>query len=247
MWNIIKQEIHKVRDKYVTELEKKRPSPIPPWMTKKIRRSVKKKYKLWKRVERTGRNKEYKEYKQQCNEYNIMRKDAKRQYEKKLVRKFKDKPKLFYGYVRSKLKVKPVVTNLTKPDGTSTDNDEEVTEVLSEFFRSVFTEEGDEPLPAFQDRVNQDNTLADITITKEDVEKKLRNLKEDKAGGPDDINPMVLKRCAESLSKKGHRPVGYTGGWEVLIRIRRVTALHTCFDIYAALRVFLEHLEPGLS
>ena len=41
-----------------------------------------------------------------------MRKKAKREYEKKLLKRFKDKPKLFYSYVRNKQKVKPEIPQL---------------------------------------------------------------------------------------------------------------------------------------
>ena len=46
-----------------------------------------------------------------------MRKKAKREYEKKLLNRFKDKPKLFYSYVRNKQKVKPEIPQLNTGDG----------------------------------------------------------------------------------------------------------------------------------
>ena len=49
-----------------------------------------------------------------------MRKKAKREYEKKLLKRFKDKPKLFYSYVRNKQKVKPEIPQLNTGDGIMT-------------------------------------------------------------------------------------------------------------------------------
>ena len=54
--------------------------------------------------ERTGSNKGYEEYKKQRHQDNHMRKKAKREY-KKLLKRFKNKPKLFYSYVRKRLKL----------------------------------------------------------------------------------------------------------------------------------------------
>ena len=39
---------------------------------------------------------------------------------------FKDKPKLFYSYVRNKQKVKPEIPQLNTGDGIMTSSDEEI-------------------------------------------------------------------------------------------------------------------------
>ena len=95
MWSCFKSKLHATRDKYIKEKKKNRASPEPPWIRKAIQRAVKKKYWLWKRVELTGRNREYNEYKTQVKEHDKKRKEAKRKYEKNIVKKLKDKPKMF--------------------------------------------------------------------------------------------------------------------------------------------------------
>ena len=55
-----------------------------------------------------------------------MRKKPKREYENKLLKRFKDKPKLFYSYVRNKQKVKPEIPQLNTGDGIMTSSDEEI-------------------------------------------------------------------------------------------------------------------------
>ena len=91
----------------------------------------------------------------------------------------KDKPKLFYSYIRNKQNIKQVIPHLRKEDGETTTNDSEIADVLWKFFESVFTTEDDE---------------LDMFI-------KLQQLKEDKACGPDGIHPKILKDCAETLAK----------------------------------------------
>ena len=163
LWSCFKNKLHVARDKYIKEKKNNRPSPKPPWMRKAIQSAVKKKYWLLKRVEQTGR---YREYKAQVKEHEKKRKEAKRKYEKNIVKKFKDNPKMFYSYMISNLKVKPIVRKLVKPDGEYTESDEEGVGVLSNFFKSVFTEEGDGPLPEFRERVSEDESLKDTEITR---------------------------------------------------------------------------------
>ena len=200
MWSCFKSKIHAVKDKYIKEKKSNRPSPKPPWMRKAIESSVKKMYWLWKRVEQTGRNREYKEYKAQVKEHNKKRKDMKKN-EKNIVKKFKDKPKMFYSYMRSNLKVKAIVPQLVKPNAEYTESDEEVAGVLSNFFKSVFTEEGDGLLLEFRERVSENENLKDIEITEESGYKRLMKLKVDKACGPDELHPKLLKQCAVQIRK----------------------------------------------
>ena len=72
---------------------------------------------------------------------------------------------MFYSYIRSNLKVKPTVPLLVKPDGEYTESDVQMAGVLSNFFKLVFTEEGDGLLPEFRERVSEDERLKDIEIT----------------------------------------------------------------------------------
>ncbi len=78
-----------------------------------------------------------------------MNKKLKREHEKKLIKTFKGKPKLFYAYMRDNLKVKPTVVQLEKEDGSVTKDDKEVADTLSRFFESVYTEEDVTTIPNF--------------------------------------------------------------------------------------------------
>ena len=88
----------------------------------------------------------------------------------------KDKPNLFYSYVRSKQKVKPVIPHLRKEDGETTTNDQEIADVLGKFFESVFTmeEDGNNILREFENRVPENKVLNEITFTELDIFIKLQ-------------------------------------------------------------------------
>ena len=125
---------------------------------------------------------------------NQMRKTAKREYEKKLLKRFKDKLKLFYSYVRNKQKVKPEIPQLNTGDGIMTSSDEEIAQEFGDFLGSVFTRETDNEnnYPEFESRMYGNNILQNVRITEIDV---CERLKEDKACGPDGIHPKLLKEC----------------------------------------------------
>ena len=88
-WRFFRSKIEELVKNNVPLKERMKQRSKPPWQTKRVCRSVEKQTQLWKRYERTGRNKEYEEYKKQRNKNNQMRKKAKREYEKKLLRGLK--------------------------------------------------------------------------------------------------------------------------------------------------------------
>ena len=80
-----------------------------------------------------------------------------------------------------------------------TDNKEKKCEILNCFFASVFTDEDLTNIPSFHDRQFL-NPLSDITLTSENVSKKLCSLNPTKSPGIDSIHPRLLKECHLQLS-----------------------------------------------
>ena len=63
--------------------------------------------------------------------------------------------------------------------------------LLNEFFSSVFTTEYQTNIPSLECQVE---SMADITIGAAEVQRKLQDLRTDKAPGADLIHPRLLKR-----------------------------------------------------
>ena len=110
----------------------------------------------------------------------------------------KTKLKAFFQYVASKKKSRESISNLTKKDGTLTEDDEGKARVLSDFFGSVFTKEDLNNVPVFNHP--NVNILSSISTSQDAVCKSLKALKVCKSPGPDGIHPRYLRECAGSGS-----------------------------------------------
>jgi hypothetical protein len=72
--------------------------------------------------------------------------------------------------------------------------------VLNQYFSSVFTDEGDEPVPtAEQNRV--ESPLEDVVATEKEVRKKIQNLKPASAPGPDGLGSLLLKELIDQVTR----------------------------------------------
>ena len=132
-------------------------------------------------------------------------KKAKKQFEKKLAKDIKVNPKSFYSYVRSKTKVKDVVGPLKDENGDAVTDCERMSELLNDYFGSVFTTEvNTKELPEIKTLFNKDNSymLSRIKLSKDIVLNKLNKLKINKAPGVDGIVPRILTENADILSEQ---------------------------------------------
>ena len=88
---------------------------------------------------------------------------------------------------------------MEKDDGTLTQNDGETSEVLNNFFASVFTREDTTRIPDLEER-KENCTMENVQINMEELKKLLTKQKPNKASGPDDIHPRILKEAAEEIA-----------------------------------------------
>ena len=103
---------------------------------------------------------------------------------------------------RSKLRTKEQIGPLHDMTGNLIDEPKRMAMLLNEFFSSVFTTEDQTNIPSLDCEVE---LMADITITTAEVQKKLQDLRTDKAPGADLIHPRLLKRTGGT----GRVPLGY--------------------------------------
>jgi hypothetical protein len=159
---------------------------------------------MWIKYRNSREYKDLVEYKKVQNKAVKEYRKAKRNFERKLAKDIKVNPKSFYVYVRSKTKVRDAVGPLVNSAGIKESDHEEMCNILNDYFGTVFTEElivG--KLPEIIKNVKDDkgSMLSNVDITKEDINKRLKNLKVNKAPGVDEIVPRILIENADYLSQ----------------------------------------------
>ena len=169
------------------------------YITREVMSKKKKKQKLWKTYTRSRSDEDYRRYARARNDVRKLTRELRRKYEAKLAEDIKTNPKAFWMYTNSRLKTKSGIEDLLKDDGTLTGSDEEKANVLNRFFDSVFTDEDYSCVPSLPEPWTG-LVLDDLTLTPQEVEKKLRGLRPTASPGPDGVHPRVLREVAAPLS-----------------------------------------------
>jgi hypothetical protein len=176
--------------------------PRPKWMTRRVTHILTKKRKTWRKFKETRRQELHLRFLELRRESELAIAGAKRDFEDKLARNIKDDPKSFFAYARSKHNTKASVGPLKKADGSLEADDAECAELLNKQFSGVFTREDEEHIP---DPVNlfhgrNEERLEEVQIAEQDVAMMLSKLKPDKAQGPDEIHPRILRECSREIA-----------------------------------------------
>ena len=202
VWNILSAKIKELRDKfvpviYISSIKRKKRSDMNNSLLQLTR-------------EKRFFYKKYKKYRSQTNyllycmaraKVNKRIRSDRRMKERNIAKNMKSNPKSFYQYIASKTTKKDSIPDLIKPDGTKTSNDEEKSSELNNFFSSVFTVENDSHMPVFESKVSKDKEIDSVSVTEEEMNNLLKNLKPNKSPGTDEIHPHLLRECAKSLAK----------------------------------------------
>ena len=163
---------------------------------------INKRERLFRDYTKTGRDLDFEKYKKVRNAVNSAIRREKQEDMNKRCRTYRDNKKAFFSFVRSKQKTTKKILHVRATDGSMTQTPEEAMEELSGFFKSVYTEEDILKIPKFEPvGMNRPQKMCNITIHEEDVYKCLKNLKQDKTPGPDNIHPAVLKNLASDWTK----------------------------------------------
>ena len=202
-WEQIKTKIIEGMNKYIPKSKiKDKQKSKPVWMNNKILRKIKKKYHAYKRYLVTKQGKEYEMYIKRRNECSKAIKRAKRKHESNIANESKENPTKFWKYVNEKCKTNVGISSLKDEKGNLVTSDEGRANILNKFFTSVFLKEDTSNLPNVKEgEFSNNKNIGKIKITEQEVEKKLKKLNPQKAQGPDQIPPRVLKEISKEISK----------------------------------------------
>lgn len=168
------------------------------WITKETLEEMRLRNAAWRDYRANTCKSKYRIYTQIRNRANKMVHSDKEAFNQKILDSFKGNPKKFYGYMRSLKTVKAQVTQLSKKDGTLTEDDKQAAELLCDYFEEVFTKELDK---ADQSQVTEIlGTNNPVIFDARSVKQRLQKLNADKSPGPDGLHPLILKECAENIA-----------------------------------------------
>ena len=199
-WALFLDKINYVVQHFVPVTNRRSKARRPPWMSKAVMCEIRKKRKLWRIYKFSQTDDAHDRFNSQVTLVRRLISSAKFSFEKKLASNIKDNPKAFFGYVRSKQRVRDTVGPLRNMDASSLVNDkQEMADILNEFFASVFVHEEGSQLVDILGGEN-DHSLNSVIFTECEVEKKLGRLGLTKSPGPDAVHPFLLKSFASLLA-----------------------------------------------
>ena len=201
-WNILKYEIESIKDNFVPLKKKQGKRSRKKHLSKEAIRKIVFKQTMWRVYRRTRKDEDYANYKEALNVATTEIRNSKRTFEKKLARNIKNYSKSFYGYVRSKQKVRDKVRPLENNRGNIISDGFQMAEVLNEYFSSVFTTEdiSSLPVPFTKFEGNTSEHLGQLFVTPEIIAKKIKKIKDNKSPGVDGIPPKLLTEIVEQFS-----------------------------------------------
>ena len=116
------------------------------------------------------------------NNFRALTRKLRRDFEINISEGLKEKPKTFWSYVRSRLKIREQIASLMKPDGSTAKTVADKAETLNNFFASTFTVEDLKNIPSTPPST-VDEVLYSIVITPDIVKEKLEALNPNKSPG----------------------------------------------------------------
>jgi hypothetical protein len=194
MWTTFRSRLDELRKKYVpTRVMRNRQRPL--WMTKEILQAINRKRRLWKEAKK-GRNRE--QYEEADTRVQKLIRNAKRNYEKRLATGNGGNNRSFYSYVKQRTKSRPSIGPLRNLKKEMVSDDQGMTELLNNFFGSVFTREDTANIPVAKEM--EAENMKEVVITAKMVRTKIKSLKEASAAGPDNVGPRLLRELGYELA-----------------------------------------------
>ena len=170
-------------------------------LSTEVRAEIRLKHRLWTRYYESQDPTKYEKFVHQRNKVRKLINSAQKDLEKGIGSNAKKNPKKLWWYVKLKSKTKTGIAPLIGKNKKKSTNEIEQAEILSEFFSEVMEEEPEGDIPYLPPVTLTTAPLSDITITSQDIEKRLQKLDVTKSSGPDKIHSRVLKEAKIPISK----------------------------------------------
>lgn len=168
----------------------------PPWFNRQIVSLNNIKRKCYNKYVQTRSNVDYSVF---CNARSNLQKQQSKSYSKYIrstETNLSNDPKQFWTFARSKLKTNgyPAIMNYKTNKSCDTS---EICDMFADFFKSIYTCDiiSDAVLSSNNDRV----CIGSLYLSVDVIFESLRKLNLNKGNGPDNISPIFLHNCAQTL------------------------------------------------
>ncbi|XP_073518171.1 uncharacterized protein [Phyllobates terribilis] len=196
-WEIFKNEILKAQSLTIPKSRKNgKHLRKPGWMNTELKYMLKRKKDMFIKWKEGGISKE--DYNAVCRSCRARIRLAKADNELRLARYVKSNKKEFWGYVKSKRKVKDAIGFLQDENGEMVREDVEKAELFNSYFASVFSQKENVtstdlhcPFKGIEE--------SKLSVNRKIVREYLANINEFKSPGPDELHPRVLKEIVEEI------------------------------------------------
>ena len=178
--------------------KRRRQGNRPVWMNKKMMRLIRKKRRMWRAFQETRQYQRWQEFLKVQKEVQQAVKKARRRVERKLATGARRCSKAFWSYIKKKMGNKVTVGPLREGGRTVTDS-EEMSNILNSHYCRVFTREDMSQVPEAERLFRGEDPLTSVTFTREEVKKKLKELRPDSAPGPDRVWTRVTVTSLRKL------------------------------------------------
>jgi len=169
------------------------------YITHEARSLKNKRNHLWRKYTRSRSESDFRAYTGTRNALRTLTRNLRRNFERRVANNVKQNPKVFWSYVKSRLKTRVNIGSVEGLDGQLHHSDCGRANAFNDFFSSVFVNEDPNTVPTFSSNIDGLPILSNIEVTSATVFDKLQNLKSDKSPGPDGWPSVILKNCADQL------------------------------------------------
>lgn len=171
---------------------------FPEWTTPELKNLILEKKRIHKKFKQTRSqdlNKKFKELRRQCK---IKSEEDYKEFNRSKENQINNHPEKFWKYIKSKKQNNDLPSEMTFKNEQSNDS-QTIANMFASNFASVYSSEQlASPSFCFENTLSE--PMHNIIITKSDIEKELKSLKNDSSYGPDNIPPILLKNCANAIS-----------------------------------------------
>ena len=169
------------------------------YITREAKSLKNKRNHLWRKYTRTRSQSDYLAYTSTRNALRILTRNLRRNFERGIANKVKQNPKVFWNYVKSRVKTRANIGSVEGNDGQLHHTDSTKADAFNKYFCSVFVDEDSSTVPTFTTCRDDLPSLSSVQITPSIVFEKLQSLKCNKSPGPDGWPPIIFKNCADQL------------------------------------------------